>query len=67
MLGFPGGSVVKNPLANTGDAGLIFGLERSPGVGNDNPLVFLPGQFHGQRSLEGFSIQSHKESDKISH
>ena len=55
MLGFPGGSVVKNPLANTGDAGLIFGLERSPGVGNDNPLVFLPGKFHGQRSLEGYS------------
>ena len=45
--------MVKNPLANTGDAGLIFGLERSPGVGNDKPLVFLPGKFHGQRSLEG--------------
>ena len=33
--------VVKNLLANagdTGDAGLIPGLRRSPGVGNGNPL-----------------------------
>ena len=28
----------------------------------DNP-VFLPGEFHGQRSLVGYSPQSHKESD----
>ena len=25
--------------------------------------VFLPGEFHGQRSLEGYSPQGHKESD----
>ena len=37
-LGFPGGSVVKNVPANTGDAGLIPGLGRSPGEGNGNPL-----------------------------
>ena len=30
-LGFPGGSVVKNPPTNAGDAGLISGLGRSPG------------------------------------
>ena len=33
--------MVKNPLANagdTGDVGSIPGLERSPGVGDDNPL-----------------------------
>ena len=36
--GFPGGSVVKNPPANAGDAGLISGSERSPGEGNGNPL-----------------------------
>ena len=39
-LGFPGGSVIKNPPANAGDAGLIPGLERSPGVGNGNPLQY---------------------------
>ena len=26
-------------------------------------LVFLPGEFHGQRSLVGFSPWGHKESD----
>ena len=25
--------------------------------------AFLPGEFHGQRSLAGYSPQSHKESD----
>ena len=35
---FPGGSVVNNPPANTGDAGLTPGSGRSPGEGNGNPL-----------------------------
>ena len=39
-MGFPGDSVVKNPPANTGDAGLIPGLGRSPGEGNGNPLQY---------------------------
>ena len=41
--GFPGGSVVKNPLANAGDkreVGWIPGLGRSPGAGNGNPLQY---------------------------
>jgi len=41
--GFPGGSVVKNPSANTGDtgdAGLTLGLGRSPGVENDNLIQY---------------------------
>ena len=40
---FPCRSVVKNPLANagdTGDASLIPGSRRSPGVGNVNPLQY---------------------------
>ena len=41
---FPDGSVVKNPPANTRDAGLIPGLGRSPGEGDDNPLQYsCPG------------------------
>ena len=36
----PGGSLVKNPPANTGNAGTIPGLERSPGEGNGNPLQY---------------------------
>ena len=30
--------MIKNPPANAGYAGLISGLERSPGGGNGNPL-----------------------------
>ena len=36
----PGGSVVKNLPANTGDAGSIPESGRSPGVGNSNPLQY---------------------------
>ena len=57
--------VVKNPPANAGDAryvDLIPGSGRSPGEGNDTP-VFLPGKFHGQRSLVGYSPWDHQESD----
>ena len=33
-----------------------------------NPLpVFLPGEFHGQRSLGGYSPWGHKELDKTEH
>ena len=42
-LGFPGGSVVKNLLANAGDIGdtvSIPGLERSPGGRNGNSLQY---------------------------
>ena len=28
-----------------------------------NAPVFLPGEFHGQRSLEGYSPWGHKQSD----
>ena len=40
-LGFPGGSVVKNPPANAGDAGSIRRVERSPGEGSGNPLQYF--------------------------
>ena len=32
--------VIKNPLANRGDAGLMPGSGRSPGKGNGNPLQY---------------------------
>ena len=41
--GFPGGSVVKTPPVNAGDAGdvgSVSGLRRSPGEGNSNPLHY---------------------------
>ena len=37
---FSGGSVVKNPPAEAGDAGSIPGSGRSPGGGNGNPLQY---------------------------
>ena len=43
FLGFPGGSVVKNPPANTGDSGdmgSIPGSGRSSVEGNGNPLQY---------------------------
>ena len=43
MRGFPGGSVVKNPPANAGDAGdagLVSGSGRSPGGANGNLLCY---------------------------
>ena len=57
--------VVKNPSANTGDRG-----EFDPWVRKipwrrawQATLVFLPGEFLGQRSLVGYSPWGHKELD----
>ena len=44
IYGFPGGTAVKDPTANAGDArdrGLIPGSGGSPGGGNDNPLQYF--------------------------
>ena len=58
-MGFPDGSVVKNPPANAGDAGSISGSGRSPGESNVSPLlgwgIFLPEASHGQRNMAGYS------------
>ena len=43
FLGFPDGSVSKEPACNagdTGDLGLIPGSGISPGEGNSNPLQY---------------------------
>ena len=52
--GFPGGSVIKNPPANSGDTALIFESGRFPGEGKAAMPVFLPGKSHGQRSEMGY-------------
>ena len=59
--------VVKNLPANAGDIGdmsLIPGLGRSPGEGNGNPLILLPGESHRQRRLVGYSPWGHKQLDR---
>ena len=61
--------MVKNPPANAGDAsdvGSIPGFGRSPGKWQPTP-VFLPGKFHEQKSLVGYSPWGHKESETDEH
>ena len=55
--------VVKNSPANVGDmrdTGSIPGQGRSLEEEMATTPVFLPGKFHGQRSLAGYSPQGHK-------
>ena len=55
LMGFPDGSNGKESACNAGDLGSIPGSGRSLREGIGNPLVFLPGEFPGQRSLVGYS------------
>ena len=60
---FPGGSDGKDSVMQR-DTGLIPGLGRSPWRRECLPtLAFLPGESHGQRSLEGYSPWGREESD----
>ena len=51
-MGFPGGSVVKNPPANSGDLGLIPGSRRFHGKGKSNPPQYSCLGNPMERSLE---------------
>ena len=56
----PGGSDGKESASNAGDLGSIPGLGRSSGEGNGNLLqYFCFREFHGQRSLAGYSPWGH--------
>ena len=67
MEGFPGGIVVKNPPANSGDMGSIPGTGRSPGVGNGNPLQYSCQENSMDSSLAGYSPWRCKELDMTEH
>ena len=55
---YPGGSDSKESAANAGGLGSIPGSGRFPWRRARQPTpVFLPGKFHGQRSLVGYSPQ----------
>ena len=56
----------KESACNAGDPALISGLGRSPWRREwlSTP-VFLPGKFHGQKSLVGYSTWGWKKSDTI--
>ena len=63
-MGFPSGSDSKESACKVGDLGLIPGLGRFPWRRAWQPTpVFLPGESHGQRSLEGYSPWGYTESD----
>ena len=69
LLGFPGGSVVKNLPTNAevaGDMSSIPRLARSPGVGNGNRSNIRPGKSHGQRRLAGYSLGVAKRQTQLS-
>ena len=68
ILSFPCSSVVKNPPANVGDAGLIPGSGRSPREGNGNPFRYsCLGNLVDRACLLGYRPWGHKESDMIEH
>ena len=61
-MGFPSGSVGEESACNAGDVGSIPG--KIPWRRTRLPTpVFLPGEFHRQRSLAGYSPQGRKELD----
>ena len=62
-LGFPGGSVVKNPPDDAGAASLTPGSGRPPGEGNGNPFQYACLGNPRQRSLVGYSPWGCKELD----
>ena len=56
--------VVKNQPANAGRHEFHPWVRKIPWRRTWQPAPgFLPGEFHGQRSLEGYSPQRHKEPD----
>ena len=62
--GFPGGSVVKSPPANAGDAGLIPGLGRFSGEENGNPLQYSCLETPGNRGARRATVhEDARESD----
>ena len=61
MDSFPDGLDGKESASNAGDLGSIPRLGRSLGEGNGNPCQYsLPAEFHGQRSLVGYSPQGNQ-------
>ena len=71
LIGFPDGSEGEESACNagdTGDAGSIPGSGKISWSKEWQPTpVFLPGKFHGQRSLVGCSPKGCKESDTTGH
>ena len=52
---FSGGSYGKESACNAGDQGLTPGSGRSPRERNGSPFQYSCLQFHGQKSLAGYT------------
>ena len=65
LLGFPGDSDGKESASNVGDLAFDPCVRIIPWRREWLPTPgFLPGEFHGQRSLAGCSPWGDKESDR---
>ena len=60
LCNLPGGTMIKNPPANAGDAGLILVSSRSPGRGNGNPLEYLCLENTMHEEPGGLQFMDHK-------
>ena len=66
--GFPDDLPGKESARNAGDIGDDRWFPKNPWRRQWHPTpVFLPGKFHGQRSLVGYSLWSCKELDTTEH
>ena len=67
MTSFPGSAIGKEPACQCRRHkrhGFGPWVRKIPLRRKWQPIpVFLPGKFHGQRSLTGYSTRGHKESD----
>ena len=62
VRGLPGGSAVKDPSTNAGDADSVSGSGGSPAEKDGNPLQYsCLEKSHGQSSLAGYSLWGYKE------
>ena len=63
-MGFPGGSMVKNPPVNAETQKFNSWVGKILWRRKWQPTpVFLPGKSHGLRNLAGYSEWGHKELD----
>jgi len=65
-MGFPGGASDKEPACQCRKQEMqvrSLGWEDPWQRARQPTSVFLPGEFHGQRSLVGYNPQGHKELD----
>ena len=64
-MGFPDGSVVKNPPTSSGDVGSIPGLGRFPEKEMATHSSILAWEIHGQKSLVGATV--HGVANNLQH